>query len=629
MSPKARAYNLSVLVSGSNLVVDGEELFRAAVVRILSQQGHRVAVAHTGAEAWESSRRESPDVVLVNLRLPDMELSAFVATLRESSPEQELILVADGELAETASLARRLGVSDVLLKPAEGATLTLAVDRCLERASLRHERGRLLNENLEFAREHSLQQRCLEFLTHPDLEWLQERVLGELASVCDAQSAALFVVDDRGELHLRAYRGLLDKRFLPEQLTLEGGFAVRVLAGTPWVTGDGKSRMMFVPLVTGGEVLGLCQLSDPLTGEFHQDHSRGSKTLADFAAVALRNARKFLALQRLGLKDRETGAYNLSYFTDYASKEIYTARRYSRTFSLLTFSVDNLPQVKVRLGAKEAARATRGIIRAFSKILRDSDIVAKASDQEFYLLLPETDFFGAMIFARRAAAALREDADVMDVEARLPLAVTGGAASFPKDGEDFDELVHRCRRRMDEGRSSLHRKLMLEPLDFWEQVEVLLGNAQSPKLPTDERAEPSRRGKVSEDLFQQLQEEIARELLRDPLGRGLIYVGGPAISMDLPLASELETAPVDIASRVYLLGRRGDMDSHPSLTPVFIEADERLNRHEFILWLGEASAYALIQRRGKGAVWGFHSSDTAVVDGLITKLQAAYDLQPY
>ena len=38
---------------------------------------------------------------------------------------------------------------------------------------------------------------------------------------------------------------------------------------------------------------------------------------------------------------------------------------------------------------------------------------------------------------------------------------------------------------------------------------------------------------------------------------------------------------------------------------------------------------ALIQRRGRGATWGFHSSDTAVVDGLISKLQAEYDLQPY
>jgi hypothetical protein len=84
-----------------------------------------------------------------------------------------------------------------------------------------------------------------------------------------------------------------------------------------------------------------------------------------------------------------------------------------------------------------------------------------------------------------------------------------------------------------------------------------------------------------------------------------------------------------MASRIYLLGRRADMESHPALTPVFLEGDERMGRHEFLLWLSENAAYALIQRRGLGATWGFHSSDTAVVDGLITRLQSEYDLQPY
>jgi hypothetical protein len=233
------------------------------------------------------------------------------------------------------------------------------------------------------------------------------------------------------------------------------------------------------------------------------------------------------------------------------------------------------------------------------------------------------------MFVRRALAAVREEPDAQEVEARLPLALVGGASTFPKDGEDFDDLVHRCRRRMDERRSSLQRKLMLDTLPFWDEVELLLGNASSPKLPVEDNAEPSRRGKVSDVLFDELQSEIARELIRDPGSRGLLYVGGPEIRSDLPIALGLERAPTELASRVYLLGRRMDLESHPALTPVFLEGDERMGRHEFLLWMSESASYALIQRRGLGATWGFHSSDTAVVDGLITSLQAEYDLQPY
>jgi hypothetical protein len=285
--------------------------------------------------------------------------------------------------------------------------------------------------------------------------------------------------------------------------------------------------------------------------------------------------------------------------------------------------------VRSRLGAAEARRSARGIIRALSKIIRDSDVIAKASEQEFYLLLPETDFFGALMFGRRALAAVRDEPEVQEVESRMPLALVSGASTFPKDGDDFDELVHRCRRRMDERRVSLQRRLVLDTLDFWDEVDLLLGSASSPRLPQDERAEPSRRGRVADLLFDEIQAEIARELQRDPGSRGILYVGGPEVSANLAIVQGLDISPDELASRVYVLGRRKDLEAHPTVTPVFMEGDERMARHQFVFWLSENSAYALIQRRGKGATWGFHTSDAAVVDGLIAKLQAAYDLQPY
>ncbi|MBU8899732.1 response regulator [Corallococcus sp. M34] len=616
-------------MAGPILVVDDDLFFRQLASDMLSRRGHRVVAVENATMALQEVARAAFDLVITDVVMPGVDGFALTARLRERDPDQEVILVSQRSDVKGSETALRAGVADCLTKPVDEADLLLAVDRALERAQLRRERAQLRDENLEFARFHNLHQRCLELLSHPDLEWLQERIIADLSAVCDAQSAALWVIDDRGDLVLRAYRGLLDKQFLAEKMSPEGPLSGRLREAQPWVARDERSMVLYVPLIASGEVMGLAQMSDPLAGDFRPENTRDAKLLADFAAVGVKNGRRLLALQRLGLRDRDTAAYNLSYFTDYASKEIYKARRYGRTFSLLTFSVDNLPLVRVRLGAAEAKKAVRGIIRALSRIIRDSDVIAKASDQEFYLLLPETDFFGAMMFVRRAVAAVREEPEAQEVEQRLPLALVGGASTFPKDGEDFDELVHRCRRRMDERRASLQRRLMLDGLPFWDEVDLLLGNPTSPRLPSDERAEPSRRGKVADVLFDELQAEIARELVRDPGQRGLLYVGGPEIRAELPIASGLESAPPDMASRIYLLGRRGDLESHPALTPVFLEGDERVTRHEFILWLSETAAYALIQRRGRGATWGFHTSDTAVVDGLISKLQAEYDLQPY
>jgi hypothetical protein len=130
-------------------------------------------------------------------------------------------------------------------------------------------------------------------------------------------------------------------------------------------------------------------------------------------------------------------------------------------------------------------------------------------------------------------------------------------------------------------------------------------------------------------LFGEVQTEVGRQLLRDRAHRGVLYVGAGLIKKELPIVRQLDGIPPEFAFRVYVLGRRGDLDSHPGVTPVFIESDERLQRHEFLFWLSEQAAYALVQRRGLGATWGFHTCDAAVVEALVSKLQAEYDLQPY
>lgn len=587
-----------------------------------------------GIQALSRTEQTGFDAVLVAATLPEMEGLELLAGLQERLADPGF-LVMGGDTPADARLALQRAALEagVLLEhvpsPTSEAELLLAVERILERTALRRERARLSEENLAFMQAEGVRQRCLELLSSTDLEWVQERILWDLSALAGAQSAALWVVDERDLLVLRAWRGLIDRQQLPERIRQDAPELAPMGEGRLWRAGSDEAPVLCVPLTVDGTLMGLVQLTDPLGLQFDVQQAHPVQLLADFSGVAIRNARRFLALQRQGLRDRETAAYNLSYFSDYASKEIYKARRYARTFSLVTFSLDHLEEVRQRLGPAEAKRAHRGVIRAISRITRDSDVLAKASEHEFYLLLPETDFFGALMFLRRAYASVREELDVMQVETQVPLGLTSGAATFPKDGEDFDELVHCSRSRMDERRGSLQNLMATSLLPFWEQVELFLGMPGSPPLPEDPRADPSRRGPVASGLFEEVQTEIARELLRDPQARGVLYVGGPEVRQSLPIVAGLERAPTDLGARVYLLGRRADLASHPALTPVFLEGDERIARHAFILWLTETSAYALLQRQGHAATWAFHSSDPVIVDGLIARLQATYDLQPF
>jgi hypothetical protein len=275
-------------------------------------------------------------------------------------------------------------------------------------------------------------------------------------------------------------------------------------------------------------------------------------------------------------------------------------------------------------------RATRDLVSAVSRVARDADILAKVSESEYYLLLPETDSFGALMFLRRAADEVRREEAIRELERRSPVLLSMGASAFPKDGEDFDELLHWARARVQDQRGSLLRRLHLgdlPPNAFWELADLLLSD--SARIPD---SSPSARLAGDAELLQAAQREAGREIARDPRARGLLYAGGRAGSAGAAIVEALPPGDVaaragDATVRVYLLGPRGDAApvGHPLVTEVYVDGDARFASHEFLLFISEHSAYGLLSGPGGRT---FHTSDAPLVDALVSKLQAHYDLQP-
>ncbi|MGI5863983.1 MAG: response regulator [Myxococcales bacterium] len=612
------------------LLADDDRAFCEPTASLLRLRGHEVELVEDGNEALRRLDSTPFDLVLADLGLAKVDALGLISEVRRRVPEQEVILVTQRSDVNAAVSALRAGASDYLLKPVEETELVERVNRSLERAALRKERAQLLSENLEFVRDQALYQRCLAMLSILDLERLQEICLADLCSVCDAQSGALWIANERGELNLRSYRGLVDRSALETTVVPRTSIFSERLAGLKAfeVPGQRLGKAFYLPLRASGELVGLVLCADKLTGDFGEEDFAVVRAIGAFAATALQNARWYSAVERLGLRDRDTAAYNLAYFVDYAGKEFYKARRYGRSFSVLTVSLDRLASLREQRGAQAADELARAVIGALGAAVRDSDVVAKAAEDEYYVLLPETDYLGALVVARRARGVFDSGEQVSRL-ASGEVSMAVGAATFPRDGQDLDQLLHLCRRRRDEDRMSLARKLDLGRLDFWSAVDLLLGNRDSPPLPADDRAGPTRRGFLPPSLFSQLQVELVLDIIRDPKARGLLYIGAGEVRSDLPAVGVLERVPADSAMRVYLLGRRADLEHHSMAAPVFLEGDERILKHEFLLLYTEKAAYALVQRKAaRGAPWGFHTSDAAVVSELVSKLQERYDLQP-
>ena len=118
--------------SGRILVIDDEPQIRRLLRTSLGAQGYRVSVAASGAEGIEAVRIEKPDLVILDLGLPDMEGLDVIARLRAGSPVPIVVLsVRDDERGKVAALD--LGADDYVTKPFGMDELVARV-----RAALRH-----------------------------------------------------------------------------------------------------------------------------------------------------------------------------------------------------------------------------------------------------------------------------------------------------------------------------------------------------------------------------------------------------------------------------------------------------------------------------------------------------------
>jgi DNA-binding NtrC family response regulator len=128
----------------SILVIDDEKNVRALLTKILSQDQVEVHSAGTGAEGLQLSDEVDPDVILLDLRLPDADGMDILRTLKTRRPEAAVIIItAYGQIPSVVE-AMKYGATDYLEKPFEPLEkLRLAVGRVLDEVKARREINRL------------------------------------------------------------------------------------------------------------------------------------------------------------------------------------------------------------------------------------------------------------------------------------------------------------------------------------------------------------------------------------------------------------------------------------------------------------------------------------------------------
>lgn len=124
------------------LIIDDEEVVRLSYMRILAAANCHVQQAWTWAQVAEAMQEEAFDVVLLDLRMPELDGLAVLKALKQKWPESEVIIITGYPTLETAKEAVSLGAYDYLMKP-------VGPDQVIEAASaaMLHKRWALHDES--------------------------------------------------------------------------------------------------------------------------------------------------------------------------------------------------------------------------------------------------------------------------------------------------------------------------------------------------------------------------------------------------------------------------------------------------------------------------------------------------
>ena len=99
------------------LIVDDNEGVRHLVSRWLEKAGFAVSEARDGAEAVDMVRRDPPDLILADIRMPKIDGIELARIVKSEFPETKIILMTAYSSPQTIAQARREGVDDYLEKP--------------------------------------------------------------------------------------------------------------------------------------------------------------------------------------------------------------------------------------------------------------------------------------------------------------------------------------------------------------------------------------------------------------------------------------------------------------------------------------------------------------------------------
>jgi len=118
------------------LVVDDEADMRWILTNVLKKKGYRTITADDGKKAVQKVIENNPDIILLDIRMPEMDGIQVLEKVREINPSVLVIIITAYGDVKNAVQAMKLGAYDYVIKPFDNSDLLLIIERALEKKAL-------------------------------------------------------------------------------------------------------------------------------------------------------------------------------------------------------------------------------------------------------------------------------------------------------------------------------------------------------------------------------------------------------------------------------------------------------------------------------------------------------------
>jgi diguanylate cyclase (GGDEF)-like protein len=198
-----------------------------------------------------------------------------------------------------------------------------------------------------------------------------------------------------------------------------------------------------VPVRYRDHCLGVIELINCVGSEGFQDRDLALlEALADFAAIALENARHVKRIQELTITDDCTNLYNARHMDFILETEIYRSQRYGYEFSLVFIDLDHFKNVNDTHGHLVGSKLLAEVGQMVKTTCRRIDFAFRYGGDEFVIVLPQSTKENAFVVAKRLHRMLGETTWLKAEGLNIHFTASVGVASYPADAKSKVELLH-------------------------------------------------------------------------------------------------------------------------------------------------------------------------------------------